>query len=121
MSEKTERSLKGVRFEQLCELRGVSNSDIVKRLKKPTKQTVTNWRLRGVSSTYAIPVADMLRCEPEEISNITLQAAKQPDDAEARRRKTRLELLQELEDRTATMDQERLEEIRQMLALLLKR
>lgn len=61
---------KGARFDELTSARG-AKSAIAKALSLD-RPVINNWRMRGVPSAYANAVAELLRCSPDEISDVVL-------------------------------------------------
>lgn len=68
MRKTAEKTKKGARFEALASPRGVKAS-IAVRL-KIDNTVINNWRYRGVPAEYAYIVAEILKCQPEEISDV---------------------------------------------------
>lgn len=73
---------KGINFSRLTSQRGVS-ARIAKTL-EITPVRVNNWKTRGVPPGYAYRVAEILGCEPWEISDILPPERISPADVQAR-------------------------------------
>lgn len=56
---------RGARFVEALERRGMKGADLARRLGLENEQNITNWKSRGVSRRYLIPVARELFVQPE--------------------------------------------------------
>ena len=119
MSKQAGQSPKGARFEELCRLRGIPNSAFYTEIDGPSKQMVSNWKKRGVSPTYAVPVAAILKCDPVEIANIAMSSSS-PVDPNTARERARTEMLRRLESATERMSQQDLDRLNDVLQALLR-
>jgi hypothetical protein len=70
MKKKPNQTEKGLRFEALAKPRGVK-AGIAARL-KIDNAVVNNWRIRGVPAEYAYVVAEIVKCKPDEISEVVV-------------------------------------------------
>ncbi len=64
-----ESQVKGEAFERLAKAAGFKWAQLAREL-SVTPQTVQNWRERGVASTFAVRAAELLNCDPTEISAV---------------------------------------------------
>lgn len=75
---KNNRSPKGARFAALLRASPYKSNEFAALLGYSNPQNMTNWKVRGVPPSHAIVAAEILGCEPHEISEIAEGAKANP-------------------------------------------
>lgn len=81
---------KGVRFAALLRASPYKSNEFAALLGYSNPQNMTNWKVRGVPPSHALVAAEILGCQPHEISEIAETAKADPAAEEISKLKTEI-------------------------------
>lgn len=84
---KSTPKIRGARFRALLKASPYQANEFAGLLGFANSQNITHWYSRGVPASHATLAAEILKCEPAEISNVATHPIKDPKDAEIKRLK----------------------------------
>lgn len=94
--------MKGAEFERLARAAGLKWADLAREL-GVNPQTITHWRKRGVAGAHSVRVAQLLDCEPTDISwvaeslvNATVESLRKANLSRLAAERSEEELLEKL-------------------------
>lgn len=81
---------KGARFAALLHASPYKSNEFAALLGYSNPQNMTNWKVRGVPPSHAIVAAEILGCQPSEISDIAETSKADPASAEINKLKSEI-------------------------------